>query len=118
MDIFDDYTILVLLFVVFMLVFYPMWSEKVEDYDNNQTGGRGRERGRERRGRRLHGNRRGRYGRRDYYGYYGDYWNVYNPWRINNPCASYAARKCRGNYYYEPCYDSTYFNCMNSTFYA
>ena len=118
MDIFDDYTILVLLFVVFMLVFYPMWSEKVEDYDNNQTGGRGRGRERERRGRRLHGNRRGRYGRRDYYGYYGDYWNVYNPWRINNPCASYAARKCRGNYYYEPCYDSTYFNCMNSTFYA
>ena len=117
MDIFDDYTILVLLFVVFMLVFYPMWSEKVEDYDNNQIGRRRSGRS-GRSGRRLHGNRRGRYGRRDYYGYYGDYWNVYNPWRINNPCASYAARKCRGNYYYEPCYDYTYFRCMNSTFYA
>ena len=110
MDIFnDDYTILVLLFVVFMLVFFPM-STGIQDVNNEQTGGRRRKR--------LHGNSRRRYGRRSYYGYYGDYWNIYNPWRINNPCASYAARKCRGNYYYEPCYDSSYFNCMNSTFYA
>lgn len=101
MDILEDnLTILILAFVVFMLF---VWCPKQEQ---EQSGGR-------------HRHHRGpRRGRRDFFGYYGDYWNVFNPWRINNPCANYAARKCRGNYYYEPCYESKYFRCMNSTFYA
>jgi len=95
----NDYTILVLAFLVFIMVF---WSSE----SGEQSGG----------GHRHHkGPRRGR---RDYFGYYGNYWDVFNPWRINNPCADYAARKCKGNYYYEPCYESKYFKCMNSTYYA
>lgn len=101
MDIFgEDYTILILAFVVFSIFF---WTPNQKE---EQSGG----------GRRGH--RGPRRGRRDFFGYYGDYWNVFNPWRINNPCANYAARKCKGNYYYEPCYESKYYRCMNSTFYA
>jgi hypothetical protein len=101
----DDITILILAFVVFMLF---VWCPPKPE----QSGG-GR---RGRRGRRSHnGLRRGR---RSLFGYYGDYWNVFNPWRINNPCANYAAKGCRGNYYYEPCYESKYYRCMNSTYYA
>jgi hypothetical protein len=99
----DDITILILAFVVFMLF---VWCPSKEE-EGEQIGG----------GDRRH--RRGpRRGRRDFFGYYGDYWNVFNPWRINNPCANYAAKRCRGNYYYEPCYESKYYRCMNSTFYA
>ena len=99
----DNITILILAFVVFMLFF---WIPKQEQ----GGGGHGDS------VRRIHnGPRRGR---RDFLGYYGDYWNVFNPWRINNPCANYAAKRCRGNYYYEPCYESKYYRCMNSTFYA
>ena len=98
----DDITILILAFVVFMLFF---WSPKQEQSGGGRLGRRGRYNG-------------PRPGRRDFFGYYGDYWNVFNPWRINNPCANYAAKKCRGNYYYEPCYESKYYRCMNSTFYA
>lgn len=100
MDFLNDYsTVLVLAFVVFVVF---LWQPKTVE----QTAGA------HRRG------RRGHRGRRDYFGYYGNYWDTFNPWRINNPCASYAARKCRGNYYYEPCYESKYFRCMNSTYYA
>lgn len=96
----EDITILILAFVVFMLF---VWCPSKEE-EGEQIGG---------------GDRRHRRGpRRDFFGYYGDYWNVFNPWRINNPCANYAAKRCRGNYYYEPCYESKYYRCMNSTFYA
>ena len=98
----DNLTIVILAFVVF--VFLTCAPPKAQEGQQGQTGGRHR-----------HGPRRGR---RDFFGYYGDYWNVFNPWRINNPCANYAAKKCRGNYYYEPCYESKYYRCMNSTFYA
>lgn len=114
---FDDYVVLILAFVVFVLYFYSNNSENFKEQTGGRNGGHGRRR-------RIKSNiwnnftRRGRYGRRDYYGFYGDYWNVYNPWRINNPCATYAAKKCRGNYYYEPCYETRYLNCMNNTYYA
>lgn len=117
---FDDYVVLILAFVVFVLYFYSNSSENFKE----QTGGRNSRRGRGTRHRRIESNiwnnftRRGRHGRRDYYGFYGNYWNVYNPWRINNPCATYAAEKCKGNYYYEPCYETRYLNCMNNTYYA
>lgn len=99
----DNLTILILAFLVF--VFFTCTPPKQQG-QQGQTGGRHRHHGGPRRG------------RRDFFGYYGDYWNVFNPWRINNPCANYAAKRCRGNYYYEPCYESKYFRCMNSTFYA
>ena len=89
----DSIIILVLIFIVFSLL-----TQSTE-----QKGGR---------------HRRNRNGRRDYYGYWGNYYNIFNPWRIRNPCSYYANKKCRNNYYYEPCYESKYFNCMNNTFYA
>ena len=112
----EDITILILAFVVFMLfVWCPPKQEQEQEQEQEQSGGGHRGR----RGRRgLRGRLGPRRGRRDFFGYYGDYWNVFNPWRINNPCANYAAKRCRGNYYYEPCYESKYYRCMNSTYYA
>ena len=111
----DDITILILAFVVFMLF---VWCPPKQEQEQEQSGG-GRRPRRGLRGLRGHRGRLGpRRGRRDFFGYYGDYWNVFNPWRINNPCANYAAKRCRGNYYYEPCYESKYYRCMNSTYYA
>jgi len=49
----------------------------------------------------------------NYYPYYGNYFNLYNPWRqVNTACANIAARKCQGQYYYEPCFDSQHKECV------
>ena len=51
----------------------------------------------------------------NYWPYYGNYFNLYNPWRQTDPaCANIAARKCKNNYYYEPCVDSQYQECVDN----